>query len=113
MQTKSITSSRYGPQKACAARPRWLSPAHPFPVQGLNFPGEQIPLENDSVDTVLLTCTLCTIPDWCQAMSQMWRGLKPDGKLVFCEHGEAPAAAVRRWQNRLNPIWSCFAGGCQ
>jgi len=85
----------------------------PFPIEWLQLPGEQIPLEDGSVDTVLLTYTLCTILDWRQAMSQMRRVLKPDGKLVFCEHGEAPQAAVRRWQNRLNPIWSCFAGGCQ
>jgi ubiquinone/menaquinone biosynthesis C-methylase UbiE len=85
----------------------------PFSVEWLDLPGEQIPLEDDSVDTVVLTYTLCTIPDWRRAMHQMRRVLKPGGKLVFSEHGQAPEAAVRRWQNRLNPVWSCFAGGCQ
>ena len=79
----------------------------------MSLPGEEIPLDDESVDTVLLTYTLCTIPGWQQAMMQMRRVLKPSGKLIFCEHGEAPDDAVRRWQNRLNPLWAPLAGGCQ
>lgn len=86
--------------------------AAPFEVEWLGLPGEEIPLEDNSVDTVLLTYTLCTIPDWRKAMAGMRRVLKPGGKLIFCEHGRAPDAGVRRWQNRINPTWKKIAGGC-
>ena len=81
-------------------------------VEWLDLPGEQIPLEDDSVDTVLLTYTLCTIPDFATALAGMRRVLKPSGRLLFCEHGEAPDAGVRKWQARINPIWKRIAGGC-
>jgi ubiquinone/menaquinone biosynthesis C-methylase UbiE len=84
----------------------------PVPVTWLDLPGEKISLDDDSVDTVLLTYTLCTIPDWKLALQQMHRVLKPTGKLLFCEHGRAPDAGVRKWQNRLMPIWKPLAGGC-
>ena len=81
-------------------------------VEFLDLPGEQIPLEADSVDTVLMTYTLCTIPDADLALRGMARVLRPGGKLIFCEHGAAPDANVRRWQDRINPTWRRFAGGC-
>lgn len=84
----------------------------PFAVEWLDLPGEQIPLEDGSVDTVLLTYTLCTIPDWRKALEGMRRVLKPGGRLLFCEHGRAPQSGVRRWQNRINPVWKKLAGGC-
>lgn len=83
-----------------------------FEIRWLDLPGEQIPLEDESVDTVLLTYTLCTIPDWHKALLQMKRVLKPDGKLLFCEHGKAPDKSVQVWQNRLTPYWKKLAGGC-
>lgn len=81
-------------------------------VKWLDLPGEQIPLPDDSVDTVLLTFTLCTIPDYRQALAQIRRVLKPGGKLLFSEHGLAPDTKIRNWQNRLNSPWGCVAGGC-
>lgn len=81
-------------------------------VRWLDLPGEKIPLEDDSVDTVLLTFTLCTIPDWRSALAQMRRVLKPAGKLLFCEHGLADDPAVANWQNRITPLWKRLAGGC-
>lgn len=84
----------------------------PFEVRWLDLPGEEIPLESDSVDTVVLTYTLCTIPDWHRALEQMRRVLKPGGQLLFCEHGAAPDEAVRKWQDRVNPLWRKVAGGC-
>ena len=83
-----------------------------FPVDFIELPGEEIPLEDDSVDTVVLTFTLCTIPDAMKALKGMKRVLKPDGTLLFCEHGLAPDPGVVRWQNRLNGIWHACAGGC-
>lgn len=84
----------------------------PFEVKWLDLPGEEIPLDDDSVDTVLLTYTLCTIPDHAKALEQMRRVLRPGGKLIFCEHGAAPDPGLRRWQDRINPIWKRIAGGC-
>jgi len=83
-----------------------------FPVEFIGLPGEQIPLADNSVDTVLVTFSLCTIPDPMQALAGMRRVLKAGGKLVFCEHGAAPDADVLKWQNRVNPVWKVFFGGC-
>ena len=81
-------------------------------VEFIDLPGEEIPLETDSVDTVLVTYSLCTIPDAGAALEGMRRVLKPGGRLLYCEHGIAPDADVRRWQHRLNGTWSRFSGGC-
>ena len=61
---------------------------------------------------MLLTYTLCTIPDWRAALDQMRRVLKPGGQLLFCEHGEAPDPSVQRWQARVNGLWGKISGGC-
>jgi ubiquinone/menaquinone biosynthesis C-methylase UbiE len=84
----------------------------PVSVEWLSLPGEQIPLPDESIDTVLLTFTLCTIPDWRKALEQMKRVLKPGGDLLFLEHGEAPHEATRKWQHRITPAWRRVAGGC-
>jgi len=84
----------------------------PIEVKWIALPAGEIPLDDESVDTVLLTFTLCTIPDWQAALHQMRRVLKPEGKLVFCEHGAAPDETIRRWQARLTPCWKRIAGGC-
>jgi len=83
-----------------------------FPVEPLGLDGEQIPLDDKSVDTVLVTYTLCTIPAVVSALEGMRRVLKPGGRLIFCEHGLAPDPGVARWQNRLNPLWQRIGGGC-
>ncbi|MGM0569117.1 class I SAM-dependent methyltransferase [Marinobacter sp.] len=82
------------------------------PVQWLDLPGEEIPLPDNSVDTVLLTFTLCTIPDHQRALEQMMRVLRPGGELLFLEHGEAPENPTQKWQHRITPVWKKFAGGC-
>ena len=86
--------------------------AAPFDLEWLDLPGEEIPLDDNSVDTVVLTYTLCTIPDWLAAVKQMRRVLRPGGKLLFSEHGRAPDVAVRKWQDRIDPLWGKIAGGC-
>ena len=73
---------------------------------------EAVPLENSSADTVVITYTLCTIPDAMQGLAEVRRVLKPGGRLIFCEHGEAPDEDVRRWQKRMGPAWNFFGGGC-
>ncbi|WP_193162473.1 class I SAM-dependent methyltransferase [Microbulbifer hainanensis] len=84
----------------------------PIDVRWLDLPSEEIPLDDNSVDTVLLTYTLCTIPDWHKALEEMRRVLRPGGELIFSEHGLAPDSGVRKWQERLNPYWSAAFGGC-
>jgi len=81
-------------------------------VEFIDLPGESIPLEARSVDTVLITFTLCSIDEAEAALEGMRRVLRPGGKLLYCEHGAAPDANVRRWQHRLNPTWKRFSGGC-
>jgi ubiquinone/menaquinone biosynthesis C-methylase UbiE len=71
-----------------------------------------IPLGDHSINTVVMTWTLCSIADPSAALGEMRRVLKPGGKLVFVEHGLSPEPGVERWQHRLTPIWCHLAGGC-
>ncbi len=86
--------------------------ASTIPLEFLDLPGEQIPLDDNAADTVLVTYTLCTIPDVMSALAGMRRVLKPAGRMIFCEHGEAPDADVQRWQRRITPVWKMIGGGC-
>jgi ubiquinone/menaquinone biosynthesis C-methylase UbiE len=83
------------------------------PLEWLSLEAEQIPLAENSIDTVVLTFTLCTIGDAERALSGMKRVLRPGGKLVFLEHGAAPDPKVRLLQERLNPLWGALGGGCR
>jgi len=83
-----------------------------FEVELIGTSAEEIPLETSSVDTVVVTYTLCTIIDIDLAIKEMARVLNPSGKLIFCEHGAAPDIRVRRFQNFINPAWSLVGGGC-
>lgn len=73
---------------------------------------ESIPLESASIDTVVMTYTLCSIAQTGAALKEMSRVFKPGGRLLFCEHGLAPDANIRKWQDRITPLWKRFAGGC-
>jgi SAM-dependent methyltransferase len=84
----------------------------PFDVELVPAGGEDIPFDEGSFDTVLLTFTLCTIPDPVRAVREMARVLAPGGRLLFSEHGLAPDARVRGWQRRAGPVWRRVAGGC-
>ena len=91
---------------------RRAADARPGRVGFIEGSAESIPLDRASVDTVVTTWTLCSIPDAAQALAEMRRVLKPDGRLLFVEHGRAPDASVARWQDRLTPAWKCVGGGC-
>jgi ubiquinone/menaquinone biosynthesis C-methylase UbiE len=73
---------------------------------------EPLPLANASMDAVVLTWTLCSIPNPPNALQEMRRVLKPAGRLIFLEHGRAPDPGVVLWQDRLTPFWKHFTGGC-
>jgi len=82
------------------------------PAKIVGGSADSIPVGDATVDTVVTTWTLCTIPDVMAALREMRRVLKPDGQLLFVEHGLAPDEGVRRWQHRLTPLWKGIAGGC-
>ncbi|HTL91175.1 MAG TPA: class I SAM-dependent methyltransferase [Steroidobacteraceae bacterium] len=81
-------------------------------VELLDGSAERILLPDHSVDCVVSTWTLCSIPDVKRALHEVRRVLKPDGELLFVEHGLAPDRGVQIWQHRLTPWWSRIAGGC-
>jgi len=85
---------------------------HHIDAEFIQAGAESIPLDTASADTVIMTYTMCTIPDVAAALAEIRRVMKPGGKLLFCEHGRAPDESVRRWQNRLNPLWGKLGGGC-
>jgi SAM-dependent methyltransferase len=84
----------------------------PVPVEFVGLDRQQLPLADGSVDHVLCTWSLCTIPDPGQALGEMRRVLRPGGQVHFVEHGLAPDAGVAKWQHRLTPIQRRVAGGC-
>lgn len=85
----------------------------PFAVDYLCTSAERLPFEAASFDTVLVTFSLCTIPNPAAALEEARRVLKPEGILLFCEHGLSPDPQIQHWQHRINPVWSALAGGCQ
>ena len=89
-----------------------LAKKNELEIEFLECGAEAIPLPNNSIDTVVITYTLCTIPDTQLSNEEIMRVLKPNGKLLFCEHGLAPDINVVKWQKRINPIWNKIAGGC-
>jgi ubiquinone/menaquinone biosynthesis C-methylase UbiE len=82
------------------------------PVELVEGSAEAVPMDSASVDMVLTTWTLCSIPNAQKALSDLRRVLKPGGRLLFVEHGRAPDQFVQWWQDRLTPIWRHVAGGC-
>jgi ubiquinone/menaquinone biosynthesis C-methylase UbiE len=83
-----------------------------IPVSFIEGSAEAIPLDDHSIDCVVTTWTLCTIPHAAGALGEMRRVLRPGGQFLFVEHGLAPDESVRRWQDRLTPMWKLITGGC-
>jgi SAM-dependent methyltransferase len=83
-----------------------------LPVEVIEIGGEGTGLPDASVDTAVFTFVLCTIPDWRAALDEARRIFRPDGQLLFSEHGLAPDAGVAKWQRRVEPVWKRLAGGC-
>ena len=100
------------PSSGMLARARKKAADFAVPVEILAETAEDLSLPDASVDTVLVTYSLCTIPDPIAALSGARRALKSGGRLLFCEHGLAPDESVRRWQRRIEPFWRVIGGGC-
>jgi ubiquinone/menaquinone biosynthesis C-methylase UbiE len=98
--------------------PKLLDMAHKaarqsqIPLRLIEGTAEAIPIEDRNIDTVVTTWTMCSIPDVERALQEMRRVLRPDGRLLFVEHGRAPGAGVRWWQDHLTPAWKYISGGC-
>ncbi|NOR27477.1 MAG: methyltransferase domain-containing protein [Lutibacter sp.] len=84
----------------------------PFNFQFIEASAESIPAISNSFDCVVITYTLCTIPNLTKAFSEIKRVLKPTGKFLFCEHGKAPENGIQKYQNIVNPVWKKIGGGC-
>ena len=100
------------PSEELSEMARKLADSEQMEVNFISSGAEEISLPDDHFDSVLITYTMCTIPEVIRANGEIRRVLKNGGKMIFCEHGEAPDENIRRWQKRINPIWGKFAGGC-
>ena len=100
------------PAPRLLAMSRRLANQSSLPVTFIEGSAETIPLDDRSIDTVVGTWTLCTIPAVFKALEEIRRVLSPNGQLLFVEHGLAPDDNVRKWQDRLTPAWKRIGGGC-
>jgi SAM-dependent methyltransferase len=100
------------PSLPLLTRARSKAPRMQTPIHLLEGSAERIPLADHSMDTIVMTWTGCSIPQICAALEEMRRVLRPGGRLLFVEHGRAPELRVARWQDRLDPFWQRFSGGC-
>src|SRR5216684_1924357 len=101
------------PSPLLLARAQSKAPRTQTPVHLLEGSAERIPLADHSMDTIVMTWTGCSIPEICAALEEMRRVLRLGGRLLFVEHGRAPEPRIARWQDRLNPFWRRFSGGCR
>jgi len=111
LQVKELIGLEPAPRLLAMAR--GASSRVSLPVTFIEGSAETIPLEDNSIDTVVTTWTLCTIPAVVQALGEMRRVLRQGGQLLFVEHGLAPDAGVRKWQDWLTPAWKRIGGGCR
>ena len=100
------------PSEELSDMARKVADSENIEVNFISSGAEEIPLPDKYFDSVLITYTMCTIPEVARANREIKRVLKTGGKLIFCEHGEAPDENIRKWQKRINPFWGKLAGGC-
>jgi ubiquinone/menaquinone biosynthesis C-methylase UbiE len=100
------------PSERLLAMARTRQPGSSVRARFISGTAEALALADDSIDTVITTWTLCTIPDVLTALREARRVLRSSGTLLFVEHGASPDPQVRRWQDRLTPLWRRFSGGC-
>jgi ubiquinone/menaquinone biosynthesis C-methylase UbiE len=100
------------PSRELLAKARARASAAPFPVTLIEQSAERLPFADASVDTAVVTWSLCSIPEPSRSLREIRRVLAAAGTFIFVEHGLAPDAGVRKWQNRLTPVWRHVAGGC-
>ena len=111
---KSKISQIWGldPSEELSVMARKTAEEEGLSVNFISSGAEEIPLPDNHFDTVLITYTMCTIPEVVRANIEIKRVLKNTGKLIFCEHGKAPDLNIAKWQSRIDPIWGKLAGGC-
>lgn len=100
------------PSEELSEMARTVATQEGMKVNFISSGAEEIPLPDDHFDSVLITYTMCTIPEVIRANTEIRRVLKEQGKMIFCEHGVAPDDNIRKWQKRINPFWGKIAGGC-
>ena len=100
------------PSKELNAMAKKVAKKEELNVQFISSSAENIPLPDNYFDTVLITYTMCTIPEVIKANNEIRRVLKDNGKMIFCEHGLSPDENIKKWQNRINNFWGKIAGGC-
>jgi len=111
-QSKVTSLVGVDPAEEMHALAQRRSRAAGLPVEVAQISAEELPLASGSFDCVVCTYTLCSIPDPGSALAEMRRVLRPQGRLLFAEHGLAPDERVARWQTTLEPTWRKIAGGC-
>ena len=100
------------PSEELSEMARTVATQEGMKVNFISSGAEDIPLPDDHFDSVLITYTMCTIPEVIRANTEIRRVLKDQGKMIFCEHGVAPDDNIRKWQKRINPFWGKITGGC-
>ena len=104
--------ARRGARSAAELNRRERGADAAVPIELHEISAETLPFADASFDTVLSTCTLCSIADLPRALAEARRVLRPGGRFVFLEHGRGPTPGLQRWQDRLDPLWTRIAGGC-
>lgn len=110
--SKVKTLTAIDPSKELWKRKQFNTGKLPFDFKFSIASAEDIPENDHSFDCIVITYTLCTITDLKKAFSEIKRVLKPNGKLLFCEHGKTPEKAIQKYQNIVNPFWKIIGGGC-
>ena len=109
---KGVKVTGVDPSLELQAYARELAKDNNIDVEFIADTAEVLSGENNYFDTAVITWSLCTIPNPMDTLAEVRRVLKPDGELIFVEHGRSPDANVEKWQHRLNPTWRRFSGGC-